>query len=73
MKKIFGVQAEFNITADDDIVKGVGKGVSSGSVVLVDLVKEMKPAVLDTIKALVFKNAKTENAMPKPTTTEKTP
>lgn len=28
MKKIFGMEAEFNITADEEIIHGLGKGYS---------------------------------------------
>lgn len=50
MKKIFGVQAEFNITADEEIVHGIGKGIQNGSVAIMDIFNEVKPAVSDCIK-----------------------
>lgn len=50
MKKVFGIQAEINITADDDVVRGIGKGIQNGSVILSDIVKELKPAITDSIK-----------------------
>lgn len=53
MKKLFGVQAEFNITADEDIVKGIGKGIANGSVVILDIVKEVKPALIDYLNNFI--------------------
>ena len=50
MKKIFGVQAEFNITADEDITKGIGKGLSNGSILFKDIVKEIKPEIIKALK-----------------------
>lgn len=50
MKKVFGVQAEINITADEDIIKGMGKGIQNGSVVLSDIIKEVKPEIVKSIK-----------------------
>lgn len=50
MKKVFGVQAEINITADDDVVRGIGKGIQNGSVIISDIVKELKPFISDRIK-----------------------
>lgn len=47
MKKVFGVQAEINITADDDVVRGIGKGIQNGSVIVSDIVKELKPFISD--------------------------
>ena len=26
MKKLFGIEMEFNFTADEDVMKGIGKG-----------------------------------------------
>lgn len=50
MKKVFGVQAEINITADDDVVRGIGKGIQNGSVIISDIVKELKPFISDRVK-----------------------
>lgn len=38
MKKIFGMEAEFNITADEEIIHGLGKGIQNGSVAVMDIV-----------------------------------
>lgn len=40
MDKIFGLQAEINITADESIIKGLGKGIGNGSVIVRDTKKE---------------------------------
>ena len=50
MKKVFGLQAEINIIADDDVARGVGKGLRNGSEVLTDIIKEIKPILSDSIK-----------------------
>ena len=52
MKKVFGIEAEVNITADEDICKGIGKGVSNGTIFLVDIIKEVKPEIIKGIKKL---------------------
>lgn len=52
MKKVFGIEAEVNITADEDICKGIGKGVSNGSILLADIIKEVKPEIIKGIKKL---------------------
>lgn len=50
MRKIFGIQAELNITTDDDLVKGIGKGISKGSITLNDIVNDVKPSILNLIR-----------------------
>ena len=50
MKKIFGVQAEINLTADEEIVRGLGKGIQNGSVAVMDIINEIKPAVSECLK-----------------------
>lgn len=60
MKKVFGLQAEINITADDDVVRGIGKGIQNGSVIISDIVKELKPAITDSIKNHLEKRTKHE-------------
>lgn len=50
MKKVFGVEAELNITADEELVKGLGKGISKGAVTLNDIIKDARPAILTAIK-----------------------
>ena len=52
MKKVFGIEAEVNITADEDICKGIGKGVSNGTILLADIIKEVKPEIIKGIKKL---------------------
>lgn len=61
MKKIFGLQAEVNITADEDIMKGIGKGISNGSVVISDIIKEVKPELVKSIGKLLKAEDKEEN------------
>lgn len=49
MKKLFGIQAEINVTADEDIIKGIGKGVSNGSIILQDILNEIKAPLIKCI------------------------
>lgn len=49
MKKLFGIQAEINVTADEDIIKGIGKGVSNGSIILQDILNEVKAPLISCI------------------------
>lgn len=58
MKKIFGLQAEFNITADEEIVHGIGKGIQNGSVAIMDIFNEIKPALSECIKKSLAGQAK---------------
>lgn len=58
MKKIIGVQAELNVTTDDDIVRGIGKGIQNGSVIISDIIKELTPAITDAIKNQLEKRKK---------------
>ena len=50
MKKLFGIEAEFNITADEEVVKGIGKGIANGAVDVSDIIKEVKPEIVKAIK-----------------------
>ena len=59
MKKTFGIEAEFNFTADEDIVKGLGKGLSKGAITLDNLIKEVKPEIVKKLKE-IFSEKKTE-------------
>jgi hypothetical protein len=52
MKKVLGIQAELNITADEDVIRGIGKGISNGSIVISDIIKEVKPEIVKSIKKL---------------------
>lgn len=61
MKKIIGVQAEFNITADEDITKGLGKGLSNGSVLIKDIIKEIKPEIVKALKKCFVEEKKTKS------------
>lgn len=56
MKKIFGVQAEINLTADEEIVRGLGKGIQNGSVAVMDIINEIKPAVSECLKKALAKD-----------------
>ena len=58
MKKIFGVQAEINLTADEEIIKGIGKGLSNGSIEIVDIFRELKPDIAKAIKYSLLKDEK---------------
>ncbi len=58
MKKILGVQAEFNITADEDITKGMGKGLQNGTAVLADVIKELKPVAIKWLNGQLDKDGK---------------
>lgn len=49
MKKLFGIEAEINVTADEDIIKGIGKGVSNGSIILQDILNEVKAPLIKRI------------------------
>lgn len=50
MKKVFGVQAEVNITADEEVVKGIGKGISKGAIAIDDIIKSVKPEIEKALK-----------------------
>ena len=50
MKKVFGVQAEVNITADEEVVKGIGKGISKGAIAIGDIIKSVKPEIEKALK-----------------------
>lgn len=62
MKKVFGIQAEINITADDDVVRGIGKGIQNGSVIISDIVKELKPTITESVKNHIEKRAQKQDA-----------
>lgn len=61
MKKIFGMEAEFNITADEEIIHGLGKGIQSGSVAVMDIVNEIKPTVSECLKKILMKQNNEDN------------
>lgn len=67
MKKIFGVQAEFNLTADEEIVHGLGKGIQNGSIAVMDIVNEIKPVVSECIKKALVKQSSGDGADDKAT------
>ena len=52
MKKVLGIEAEINITTDDDIAKGVGKGISNGTVMITDIIKQIKPDIIKSLQKL---------------------
>lgn len=58
MKKLFGIEAEINVTADEDISKGIGKGVSNGSIILHDILHEVKNPLIECIVKKINKNHK---------------
>lgn len=66
MKKVFGIEAEINITTDDDVAKGIGKGLSNGTVVITDIIKQVKPDIVKGLQTL-FKE-KQLNGTDKPET-----
>lgn len=51
MKKIFGIEAEVNITTDEEIVKGIGKGLTKGQITFDEILKEIKPELVKAIKS----------------------
>ena len=51
MKKVFGIEAEVNITTDEEIVKGIGKGLSKGQITFDEILKEIKPELVKAIKS----------------------
>ena len=55
MKKVFGIEAEFNITADEDIVKGIGKDIASCNGTIREMFKELKPEIVKIIKKSLVK------------------
>ena len=61
MKKIFGMEAEFNITADEEIIHGLGKGIQNGSVEVMDIVNEIKPTVSECLKKILMKQNNEDN------------
>lgn len=67
MKKIFGVQAEFNFTADEEIVHGLGKGIQNGSIAVMDIVNEIKPTVSEYLKRVLVKQSSGDGADDKAT------
>lgn len=58
MKKLFGIEAEINVTADEDIIKGIGKGVSNGSIILQDIFNEVKAPLINCIVNKINQNKK---------------
>lgn len=50
MKKLFGIQAEVNITTDDDIAKGIGKGFSKGGVMFQDTLQKLLPTIVKSLE-----------------------
>lgn len=58
MKKLFGIEAEINVTADEDIIKGIGKGVSNGSIILQDIFNEVKAPLINCIANKINQNKK---------------
>ena len=61
MKKSFGMEAEFNITADEEIIHGLGKGIQNGSVAVMDIVNEIKPTVSECLKKILMKQNNEDN------------
>ena len=61
MKKIFGMEAEFNITADEEIIHGLGKGIQNGSVAVMDIVNEIKPKLSECLKKILMKQNNEDN------------
>lgn len=49
MKKIFGMEIEFNFTADEDMVKRIGKGTKNVSAIIQSIVKKLE---IDIVKYL---------------------
>ena len=53
MKKVFGIEAEVNITTDEEVIKGIGKGLAKGTVTLENLFKEIKPEIVKALKEVL--------------------
>ena len=58
MKKLFGVEMEFNFTADEDVMKGLGKGISKGAISLADIINAVKPEIVKKLKEKILKEDK---------------
>lgn len=50
MKKLIGIEAEVNITVDEAVAQGIGKGISKGSITLTDIIKEIKLEIIRSVK-----------------------
>lgn len=55
------MEAEFNITADEEIIHGLGKGIQNGSVAVMDIVNEIKPTVSECLKKILMKQNNEDN------------
>lgn len=53
MKKIFGIEAEVNITTDEEVVKGIGKGLAKGQITFDEILKEIKPELVKAVKSVL--------------------
>lgn len=58
MKKIFGIEAEINITTDEGVAKCFGKGLAKGSLTLNNFIKEIKPELVKKIKDYLLEDKK---------------
>lgn len=55
MVKLIGVEAEFNITVDEELAKGIGQGVKSGAISINEIVKDAKPTIVEAVKKALDK------------------
>lgn len=55
MKKLIGLEAEINITTDDEVAKGVGHGLKNGTIVLAEIIEKLKPAITEGIRKAILK------------------
>lgn len=51
MEKLLGVEAEINLTVNDDIIRKISKG----SPFLNDILKELKPDIIKALKKCLIK------------------
>ena len=58
MSKLIGIQAEVNLTLNDDLMKSVGKGIEKGAIHIEDIFKELKAPIIETIKKELKKGDK---------------
>lgn len=53
MKKLIGLQAEVNITTDDDVAKAVGQALKGGALTVADIINAIKPDIARAIAGVI--------------------
>ena len=51
--KLFGIEAEINITADEELSKAIGEGIKKGTISVAEIAKELKPQIVEAIKKAI--------------------